>query len=73
MGILKNYRSEKLIQCPFCGADAEIGHYIVSSEKHRYYVGCSKEDCCDISKAFKTEDEAINYWNRREGHYGNDD
>ena len=50
--------------CPFCGGKAEI--IIFSVEYGTVTVGCTNE-ACDITmgKAFFTDEEAIQHWNRR--------
>lgn len=64
--MFESYKNNKLLPCPFCGGEAEIGHYISNTtEKHKYYVGCSEDECCEIDKTFNTEEEAVNAWNRR--------
>lgn len=56
----------KLIPCPFCGDT-----YIRVRAKIGYYtVGCNTLTCVCLhtySKPFKTEEDAIEAWNRREG------
>lgn len=57
-------RSEKLKSCPFCGGKAEI--IIFSDECGTVTVGCTNEECdITMGKAFFTDEEAIQHWNRR--------
>ena len=50
--------------CPFCGAEAEL--MIFNSEYGTVTVGCTNEDCdITMGKAFFTDEEAIEHWNRR--------
>lgn len=54
----------KLLNCPFCGAEAEL--MIFNSEYGTVTVGCTNEDCdITMGKAFFTDKEAIEHWNRR--------
>ncbi len=50
--------------CPFCGGEAEL--MIFNSEYGTVTVGCTNEDCdITMGKAFFTDEEAIEHWNRR--------
>ncbi len=51
---------KEMLNCPFCGAKAEILHY----EHDGYLPKCSK---CDgmIEKWFDTPEEAVEEWNKR--------
>ena len=50
--------------CPFCGAEAEL--MIFNSEYETVTVRCTNEDCdITMGKAFFTDEEAIEHWNRR--------
>lgn len=54
----------KLLPCPFCGGEAEL--MIFNSEYETVTVGCTNEDCdITMGKAFFTDEEAIEHWNRR--------
>ena len=56
--------SEKLKSCPFCG-DTYIKTY---RSRAGYQVGCNTVNCiaCHAyARAYKTENEAIEAWNRR--------
>ena len=54
----------KLLNCPFCGGEAEL--MIFNSEYGTVTVGCTNEDCdITMGKAFFTDEEAIEHWNRR--------
>ena len=57
-------KNERLKPCPFCGDT-----YIMVRKKHSgyYTVGCNSLSCVCLhteSKEFKTEEDAINAWNR---------
>ena len=66
-----------LLPCPFCGGDAiiknanQFGHII---EDSKYFCIIHNVNCCPIShpkdeiigtKLYESEEEAINFWNRR--------
>lgn len=56
--------NEELKPCPFCGGEAEI--IIFSVEYGTVTVGCTNEECdITMGKAFFTDKEAIQHWNRR--------
>ena len=55
---------KELKNCPFCGGKAEI--IIFNYEYGTVTVRCTNEDCdITMGKAFFTDEEAINHWNRR--------
>lgn len=55
----------KLKPCPFCGGRALIGVHICIKERKTYYTThCQKCGVSDL-KHHKSEDEAIEAWNRR--------
>lgn len=50
--------------CPFCGGKAEI--IIFNIEYGTVTVGCTNEECdITMGKAFFSDKEAIQHWNRR--------
>lgn len=53
-------KNTKLLPCPFCGSKAEMLNYSESE----WLVHCPK---CDgmVERWRKTEEEAINQWNKR--------
>lgn len=57
--------SEALKPCPFCGGEPELNYtwcdYI--SFDDGYWACC--RNCQVRTKSFKTEQEALNSWNRR--------
>lgn len=54
----------KLLKCPFCGGEVEL--MIFNSEYETVTVRCTNEDCdITMGKAFFTDEEAIEHWNRR--------
>jgi len=56
--------NEELKPCPFCGGKAEI--IIFSAEYGTLTVGCTNEECdITMGKAFFSDEEAIQHWNRR--------
>lgn len=58
-------RMSELKCCPFCGGEAEL--MIFNSEYGTVTVGCTNEDCdITMGKAFFTDEEAIEHWNRRQ-------
>ena len=64
--MLKDYKDDNLKPCPFCGAEAIISKFTSpSTGVEKWYVGCSKEDCCDIERHFKTKEQAMAEWNSR--------
>lgn len=57
--------TEELKRCPFCGGYASlISEYDVESDQGFYYVYCTK---CGVEQGYysKTQEEAIEKWNRR--------
>ena len=58
---------DKLKPCPFCGEKAVLQRYFDSYEEIAFYVACSGESCevSPITNDFKTEQEAIDAWNKR--------
>lgn len=58
---------DKLKPCPFCGEKAVLQRYFDSYEEIAFYVTCSGEFCevSPITNDFKTEQEAIDAWNKR--------
>ena len=55
----------KLLPCPFCG-DTHIGVHITKGGN--YVIGCNTVNCIALhceGKLFRTEEEAIEAWNRR--------
>lgn len=59
-----DWSDEELKPCPFCGGKAEI--IIFSAEYGTVTVGCTNEECdITMGKAFFTDEEAIQHWNRR--------
>ena len=52
--------SQKLLNCPFCGGDAEITKW-----HEGYFVECREQRCGGTIGAYKTEEEAIEAWNTR--------
>lgn len=51
--------------CPFCGSkDVEVVELMPAIPSHSFMTVCSK---CPASIGAKTEDEAINLWNKRAG------
>lgn len=64
---IKNFADDRLLPCPFCGEDAEIGWY-KDGDKDKFYVGCSNDKCgCEITGAepFYDLEKAISVWNKR--------
>ena len=63
--------TEKLLPCPFCGGEAESKMYLWGhhAETHEpiwcYYIYCTSCDAM-TDDVFKTEEEAIAAWNRRD-------
>lgn len=56
--------SKELKPCPFCGGKAEI--IIFSTKYGTVTVGCINEECdIPMGKAFFSDEEAIQHWNRR--------
>lgn len=56
--------NKELKPCPFCGGKAEI--IIFSFEYGTVTIGCTNEKCdITMGKAFFTDEEAIQHWNRR--------
>jgi len=45
--------------CPFCGANGSIG-----GDSHFYWVFCFDEECDACGPICKTEEEAIQKWNK---------
>lgn len=58
---------DKLKPCPFCGEKATLQRYFDAYEEIAFYVTCSGEFCevSPITNDFKTEQEAIEVWNKR--------
>ena len=58
---------DRLKPCPFCGEEAILKRYFDSYEEIAFYVTCSGEFCevSPITNDFKTEQEAIEAWNKR--------
>lgn len=57
-------KKAKIKPCPFCGKKAEL--MIFNIEYETVTVGCTNEECdITMGKAFFTDEEAINHWNRR--------
>jgi Lar family restriction alleviation protein len=56
----------KLKPCPFCGGEA-----IIEQDEYWYLewaVSCCNEDCvCYIGRSYRTKEETIAAWNRRDG------
>lgn len=62
--------NEELKPCPFCGGKAEI--IIFSAEYGTVTVGCTNEECdITMGKAFFSDEEAIQHWNRRTNNENN--
>ncbi|MDD4565494.1 MAG: Lar family restriction alleviation protein [Eubacteriales bacterium] len=67
--------NETIKHCPFCGNKAELkqDEHLVENEFNQrifelcdfYWVKCSYS-CCEQAKKFKSEEEAIIVWNRRQ-------
>lgn len=57
----------KLKPCPFCGEEATLQGYFAPYEEIAFYVACSGEFCevSPMTNDFRTEQEAIEAWNRR--------
>lgn len=57
-------KKQNIKRCPFCGSKAEI--ILFNFEFGTVTVGCTNEDCdITMGKAFFTNEEAIEHWNRR--------
>lgn len=57
--------AKKLKDCPFCGSEAEC--YIDDDWYWEYRVCCSNKNCIlGDGSTFKSEEEAIAAWNRRD-------
>jgi hypothetical protein len=53
--------SDEIKPCPFCGGEAKL-----IGEPKCYWINCQNSDCLTSSGINqKTEEEAIQYWNRR--------
>ena len=51
---------DELKPCPFCGGEAEITKW-----HEGYFAECKKQHCGGTIGAYKTEEEAIEAWNKR--------
>lgn len=53
----------KLLNCPFCGGEADCGKLVVHNGEWEWAVECI--ECGVITDSFDTEEKAIEAWNRR--------
>lgn len=63
--MFKTIKTDRLLPCPFCGEDAEIGWCKEDGKHERFYVGCSRDNCCELDQAFFDLDKCIDAWNTR--------
>lgn len=65
---LSNVKTHDLKPCPFCGGKAELKAYLIGGIK-AWAVHCKKAkqdlSCCAQMTSIKSEEDAINAWNRR--------
>ena len=63
----------ELKPCPFCGGRACINKRLKwwsnsgHADRYEYGVTCTSPFCIAIPSIFKTEEEAIEKWNKRKG------
>jgi hypothetical protein len=50
------------LPCPFCGREG-LHQY----EDEHYYIRCSNRFCDNITEMCDSEEEAVNWWNRKAG------
>lgn len=56
--------AKELKPCPFCGSEAKI--IIFNHEYGTTTIACTNEECdITMGKAFFTDKETIEHWNRR--------
>lgn len=58
----------ELKPCPFCGGEGCLQEHIFFGYTNTYGVVCL--DCCvETKQFFRTEEEAVEAWNRRVGEH----
>ena len=61
----RSFKDNRLLPCPFCGEDAEVGWYTEEGKKDKYYVGCCSSGCCELNDVFYDLNRLIDAWNNR--------
>ena len=52
-----------LKKCPFCGGEGRIVHTTPTSGHSKWFISCN--ECNADTDFYKTDDEAIEAWNKR--------
>ena len=60
------HETDELLNCPFCGATAEMQITKHIPEGYDYTPRCSKTSCCGrLTKKYALRETAVAMWNKR--------